>query len=355
MLRIAQIAPLYESVPPRLYGGTERVVSYLTEELVRRGHEVTLYASGDSLTSAELRPVCPRALRLCRRDLSDPVAQHYFLVELVAREAHRFDVLHFHLDYFPFSTIRRERLPALTTLHGRLDIPDLFPVFREFADMRLVSISKSQREPMGWANWIANVHHGLPEQLYQPGNGRGSYLAFVGRISPEKRLDRAVEIATCAQMQLKIAAKIDRNDQEYFESTIRPLLRNRWVEFIGEIGEAEKCDLLGNAAALLFPIDWPEPFGLVMVEAMACGTPVIAFRNGSVSEIVEDGVTGFVVDTIQEAVRAVERIGDIDRRGCRLAFEEHFSARRMCDDYLQVYRQVTEESREDDLQIPLTA
>jgi glycosyltransferase involved in cell wall biosynthesis len=354
MLKIAQIAPLYESVPPRLYGGTERVVSYLTEELVRRGHEVTLYASGDSLTSAALRATCPRALRLSSGRLSDPIAQHYFLVELVAREARRFDVLHFHLDYFPFSMIRRERLPALTTMHGRLDIPDLYPVFREFREMRLVSISKSQRQPMQWANWIGTIHHGLPEELYQAGQGRGGYLAFVGRISPEKGLDRAVEIAARAGMKLKVAAKVDRSDQEYFDTTIRPLLRRESVEYIGEIGEAEKQELMGNAAGLLFPINWPEPFGLVMIEALACGTPVIAFRNGSVPEIVEDGAAGFVVKTIEEAVRAVERLGGIDRNRCRRTFEDRFSARRMCEQYLHVYQQTARIRMENELQIPMS-
>ena len=338
-MRIAQVSPLLESVPPQLYGGTERIVSYLTEELVRQGHEVTLFASGDSLTSARLRPMCDRALRLSE-SLADPVAHHILLLERVMREAHNFDVMHFHLDYLPFSLIRHHAIPAVTTLHGRLDASCLPPLFREYCDMRLVSISDAQRKPMPWAGWAATVHHGIPEDLYKQGNGDGGYLAFLGRISPEKRVDRAIEISRRVGMPLRVAAKIDGADKTYFEENIRTLLEDANVDFIGEIGEGEKNELLGNARALLFPIDWPEPFGLVMIEAMACGTPVIAFRGGSVEEIIEDGVTGFIVSDIEEAVKAVSSLDAIDRSVCRARFEQRFSVSRMCRDYVSTYRRV---------------
>jgi glycosyltransferase involved in cell wall biosynthesis len=336
-MKIAQVAPLYESVPPKLYGGTERVVSYLTEELVNRGHDVTLYASGDSRTSAELRSVCDRALRLEGGKLLSPLAHHLNLIEVVAQEAEEFDVVHFHLDYLPFSQIRRLEIPAVTTLHGRLDIPDLYPLFREFDDMSLISISDAQRAPMQWASWLTTVHHGLPEDLHVATEEPGQYLAFLGRIAQEKRPDRAIEIAQRARMPLRVAAKIDAADQEYYEKEIKHLLSGTDVEFIGEIDETDKTEFLGNAAALLFPIDWPEPFGLVMIEAMACGTPVIAFRGGSVAEIIDEGVTGFVVQSIDEAVEAVKKLPEIDRGECRLRFEERFSARRMCKDYIAAY------------------
>jgi glycosyltransferase involved in cell wall biosynthesis len=336
-MKIAQVAPLYESVPPRLYGGTERVVSFLTEELVNMGHDVTLYASGDSRTSARLRSVCERALRLEGGKLLAPLAHHLNLIETVAQEADEFDVVHFHLDYLSFSQVRRLEIPAITTLHGRLDIPDLYPLFREFDDMRLISISDAQRAPMPWASWLATVHHGLPEDLHSWNEEPGKYLAFLGRISPEKRVDRAIEIAKAVGMPLRVAAKVDPADQEYFDKEVRHLLSGTDVEFIGEIGDQDKTEFLGNAFALLFPIDWPEPFGLVMIEAMACGTPVIAFRGGSVAEIVDEGVTGFVVESIEEAAEAVQRIPSIDRRECRAAFERRFSARRMCEDYLKAY------------------
>lgn len=342
-MKIAQVAPLYESVPPRLYGGTERVVSYLTEELVRQGHEVTLFASGDSSTSAELRPMCPQALRLQGGTLTSPLAHHLLLVEKVAREAEDYDVVHFHLDYLPFAQIRNQEMDALATLHGRLDIPDLYPLFREFDDVRLVSISKAQRSFMPWASWMATVHHGLPEDLYSPTEAPGRYLAFLGRISPEKRLDRAIQIAVRAEMPLRVAAKIDPADLAYFEH-IRPLLNHPLVEFLGEIGEHEKEEFLGNAAALLFPIDWPEPFGLVMIESMACGTPVIAFRGGSVCEILEDGLTGFLVGNLEEAVAAAGRVSAISRKNCRAVFERRFSARRMSEDYVRLYEEIAEES-----------
>jgi glycosyltransferase involved in cell wall biosynthesis len=336
-MRIAQVAPLYECVPPKLYGGTERVVSYLTEELVNMGHDVTLYASGDSQTTAQLRSVCDRALRLAGGKLLSPLAHHLNLIETVAQDADEFDIIHFHLDYLPFSLIRRLEIPAVTTLHGRLDIPDLFPLFREFDDMRLISISDAQRAPMPWANWLRTVHHGLPDDLHQAKETSGQYLAFLGRIASEKRVDRAIEIARRVEMPLRIAAKIDAADCEYYEREIRHLLSSSDVKFVGEICEDDKTDFLGNAAALLFPIDWPEPFGLVMIEAMACGTPVIAFRGGSVEEVINEGVTGFVVDSIDEAVEAVQRLPEIDRTGCRRRFEQRFSARRMCEDYLAAY------------------
>ena len=336
-MKIAQVAPLHESVPPKLYGGTERVVSYITEELVKQGHEVTLYASGDSQTSARLRSVCERALRLDGGKLLAPLAHHLNLIETVAQEADEFDVVHFHLDYLPFSQIRRLEIPAVTTLHGRLDIPDLYPLFREFNDMRLISISNAQRAPMPWASWLATVHHGIPEDLHQPRFAPGEYLAFLGRISPEKRVDRAIEIARLAGMPLRVAAKIDEADRNYFETEISDLLADSEVEFVGEIGEQDKTDFLGNAAALLFPIDWPEPFGLVMIESMACGTPVVAFRGGSVAEIIDEGVTGFIVESIQDAIEAVKKIPSIDRRACRQRFQERFTSRRMCEQYLTAY------------------
>lgn len=336
-MRIAQVAPLYESVPPRLYGGTERVVSYLTEECVRQGHDVTLFASGDSLTRAELRAACPQALRLEGKRIIDPLAYHIKMLETVAQEAESFDIVHFHVDYLHFPFTRRQKICSVTTMHGRLDIPDVHPVYREFSDMPLVSISDAQREPMPWANWIATVHHGLPEDLYRLHEAPGKYLAFLGRISPEKRVDRAIEIARRAGIPLKIAAKVDAADKDYFETHIRGLLTDPIVEYVGEIGEGEKQEFLGNARALLFPIDWPEPFGLVMVEAMACGTPVIAFRRGSVPEIIDEGVSGYIVEDVGEAVKAVECAGALDRRICRGAFEERFSAARMCRDYVAAY------------------
>jgi glycosyltransferase involved in cell wall biosynthesis len=337
-VRIAQVAPLYESVPPVLYGGTERVVSFLTEELVKRGHDVTLFASGDSVTSARLVPCAPRALRLSR--CLDPFAHHILMLECVAQQIHHFDIVHFHIDYLHFPISRRHRAPHLTTLHGRLDLPDLQPLYREFDDVPLVSISDAQRGPLPWANWQATIYHGLPADLHRFHEKPGDYFAFLGRISPEKRVDRAIEIAKRARTRLKIAAKVDRSDLEYFEAEIQPLLDHPLVDFIGEVGGAEKEEFLGNARALLFPIDWPEPFGLVMIESMACGTPVIAYRRGSVPEIVDDGLTGFIVDGIDDAVRAAERISEISREACRRTFERRFSVSRMTDDYLEVYRRV---------------
>ncbi|WP_263419878.1 glycosyltransferase family 4 protein [Terriglobus albidus] len=339
-MRIAQVAPLYESVPPKLYGGTERVVSYLTEELVRQGHDVTLFASADSETKADLRRICERALRLQGKTIIDPIAHHMRMVEIVAQEASEFDIVHFHIDYLHFPVARRQWLSALTTLHGHLDIPDIHPLFREFPDMNLVSISDAQRKPMKWANWVGTVHHGIPENLYTAKEQQGKYLAFLGRISPEKRVDRAIEVAKRVGMPIKIAAKIDLADREYFETKIRHLIDDPLVEFIGEIGEHEKNEFLGNAYALLFLIDWEEPFGLVMTEAMACGTPVIAWRRGSVPEIIDREVTGQIVESLDEAVRAVEEAGAMDRRLIRHVFEERFSAARMARDYVNIYRKI---------------
>jgi len=338
-MRIAQVAPLFESVPPKTYGGTERVVSYLTEELVKMGHEVTLFASGDSVTSARLAAGTPESLRLSTNCV-DQLAPHIHMLEDVYAEKDNFDVLHFHLDYLHFPSSRREQVVNMTTLHGRLDIPDLAPVYRTFHDMPVVSISLSQRKPLSWANWIGNVYHGLPQNLYTPQTCHGKYLAFLGRISPEKRVDRAIEIAKLSGIPLKIAAKVDRADQEYYDAHIKPLLDHSLVEYIGEIGYPEKNDFLRDALALVFPIDWPEPFGLVMIEAMACGTPVIAYPRGSVPEVIDEGVTGYMVANAQEAARATERISKIDRRRCRARFEQRFSARRMATDYLALYERL---------------
>ncbi|HEX4996758.1 MAG TPA: glycosyltransferase family 4 protein [Terriglobia bacterium] len=348
-MHIAQVAPLYESVPPRLYGGTERVVCYITEELVRQGHDVTLFASGDSVTTGRLVPACRSALRLDTHCV-DRLAAHYLMLEKVLRAAPLFDVIHYHVDYLHFSLSRRCATPHVTTLHGRLDTPELGPLFREFSEIPLVSVSSSQRAPLAEANWQGTVHHGLPLDLLPLDDGKGGYLAFLGRISPEKRLDRAIEIARRAGMRLKIAAKVDAVDQTYFDNEIDPLIRQPHVEFIGEIGECAKAEFLGKARALLFPIDWPEPFGLVMIESLSCGTPVVAFRGGSVEELIEDGVTGFVVDGMDSAVRAVKRIGEIDRRRCRAVFEDRFSARRMAADYLAIYDRVCRPAR---LSMPL--
>jgi glycosyltransferase involved in cell wall biosynthesis len=336
-MKIAQIAPLIESVPPKLYGGTERVVSYLTEELVRQGHEVTLFASGDSSTSANLVPCSECALRL-NPLIQDALPYHVAMLEQVRRRVSEFDVLHFHIDYFHFPLLRELALPSITTLHGRLDLPDLPHVYREFPDTPLVSISDNQRLPLRQAGFIATVYHGLPLNLYSyapaPANG---YLAFLGRICPEKRPDRAIEIARRVGIELKIAAKVDKVDQEYFENVIRPLLDDPLVEFVGEISDREKNEFLAGAQAVLFPIDWPEPFGIVLIEAMACGTPIIAWRCGSVPEVIEDGVTGFIVDNIDEAVRAIPDTATVDRMKVRQRFEERFSVERMAHNYLAVY------------------
>ncbi|MGB7438795.1 MAG: glycosyltransferase family 4 protein [Candidatus Acidiferrum sp.] len=342
-MRIAQVAPLYESVPPKLYGGTERVVSYLTEELVRLGHEVTLFASGDSVTSARLETGCKKALRLTRACI-DPLAHHTVMLDKVLSVADRFDVLHFHTDYAHFPATRGLQLPTVTTLHGRLDLPDLATLYEHFDREPLVSISQSQRQPLGRVNWVGNVYHGLPVNSYRPEPRHDGYLAFLGRISPEKRPDRAIRIAVQAGKKLKIAAKVDDVDRQYFETQIKPLLDQPGVEFLGEINEGQKNEFLGRAYAYLFPIDWPEPFGLTMIEAMACGTPTIAFRCGSVPELIDDGVTGFIVESEEEAVKAVNRVDNLSRARCRATFERRFTSYRMAKDYLSIYRALTEHS-----------
>ncbi len=345
-MRIAQVAPLYESCPPKLYGGTERVVSYLTEELVRQGHEVTLFASGDSRTEATLVAGCERALRL-NPECKDPLAHHLVMLHRLERRADDFDIVHFHMDYLHFPLFADRRAKTLTTLHGRLDLPDLVPVMREFATMPLVSISNAQRTHLPWANWYRTVYHGLPENLYAPGCGDGGYLAFIGRICPERRADLAIEIAQRAGLPLTIAAKVDKADRSYYKSRIKPLLKNPVIEFIGEIGDSEKGAFLGDATALLFPIDWPEPFGLVLVEAMANATPVIAFGRGSVGEIIDDGVTGFIVDDIDEAVAAIPLARALDRSLIRRRFEERFSVGRMARDYLSLYGEILRQGAVD--------
>ena len=337
-MKIAQIAPLAESVPPRLYGGTERVVSYLTEELVRLGHDVTLFASGDSQTSARLVACAPRALRLDPR-VRDPLPHHLLMIERVRSRAHEFDVLHFHVEHVHLPLFRPFARKSVTTLHGRLDLPDLPALYQEFDDMPLVSISDAQRKPLPQANWVGTVYHGLPDAVcpFNPAP-RGPYLAFLGRVSPEKGIERAIEIARRAAQPLRIAAKIDQSEEGYWRSRIAPLLSGPLVHFLGEVNEEDKPALLGNATALLFPIDWPEPFGLAMIEAMSCGTPVIAWPNGSVPEIIEHGVTGFIVDSIEKAVAAVHEAPRLDRAQVRRRFDERFSASRMARDYLSVYR-----------------
>jgi glycosyltransferase involved in cell wall biosynthesis len=336
-MRIAQIAPLHEAVPPKLYGGTERVVSFLTEELVALGHDVSLFASGDSVTAAKLNAVWPRALRL-DPSVRDTVAPHMLLMEEIHRQAAEFDMLHFHMDYWSFSLFSRQKVPFVTTLHGRLDLPELQPVFNMFSRTPVISISDAQRRPLPQANFVATVLHGLPVNLLTPQPVKQEYLAFLGRIAPEKRPDRAIHIARAAGIPLKIAAKVDRADAEYFDTLIKPMLRDGGVEMVGEIGDSEKSDFLSGALGLLMPIDWPEPFGLVMIESMACGTPVIAFNRGSVPEIIEDGLTGFIVEDVTSAVAAVSRLSGLNRESIRRRFEQRFTARRMAEDYLHCYR-----------------
>jgi glycosyltransferase involved in cell wall biosynthesis len=337
-MKVAQIAPLFESVPPRLYGGTERVVSYLTEQLVKLGHQVTLFASADSVTSAELVGAVPRALRL-DPNVRDPIPHFMLMLDQVRERANEFDILHFHIDYLHFPLFRSTSAPILTTLHGRQDLPDHMEFYVRFADMPLVSISNAQRAPLAKANFVATVYHGLPLDLHKPTfRPHGGYLAFLGRISPEKGPDHAIAIARAAGMPLKVAAKVDKVDEGYFREVISPLLRGPGVEFIGEINERAKSAFLGEAAALLFPIDWPEPFGLVMIEAMACGTPVIAFDSGSVPEIIDDGLTGRIVSGVNEAVRVIPEVLAMSRRAIRERFEERFSSMRMANDYTALYR-----------------
>ena len=325
-MRIAQVAPLYESVPPKKYGGTERVVSWLTEELVQSGHDVTLFASGDSMTKAHLVPMCAESLRL-KADCRDAIAHHMVMVERVRQHKNDFDLIHFHIDYLHFPVSRCVKLPNLTTLHGRLDLDDLKPVYEQFYEMPVVSISNAQRRP-------------LNEPSYQP----GEYLAFLGRTSPEKGLEDAIAVAKLTGIPLKIAAKVDAVDREYFTQSIKPLLDHPLIEFLGEIGYGEKKDFLKNAMALMFPVKWPEPFGIAMIEAMACGTPVIAYARGSVPEVMRDGITGFVVGDLKCAAEAVARIDTVDRLGCRQYFEQHFTSKRMAADYLAIYERIAGEN-----------
>jgi glycosyltransferase involved in cell wall biosynthesis len=338
---IAQVSPLTEAIPPKLYGGTERVISWLTEELVALGHDVTLFASGDSQTSARLEAGWPTALRL-DGSIRDPNALHLTMLEKVRRQAWEFDVLHFHLDYYPFSLFSRQRTPFITTLHGRLDLPEHQLLFNAFDSVPLVSISDAQREPVPDAKWVRTIYHGLPERLLTPQPVRPSYLAFLGRISPEKGIDCAIRVAERAGLPLMIAAKVDKVDRDYFDEQIRPLLRLPGIEYVGEINDGNKSAFLSGAIGLLVPIAWPEPFGLVMIEAMACGTPVIAFNRGSVPEVVDVGLTGFVVDDEDGAVEAVARLPELPRNAIRRRFEQRFTARRMAQDYLAVYRSLME-------------
>ena len=339
-MKIAQIAPLAESVPPRMYGGTERIVSYLTEELVKLGHEVTLFASGDSITSGNLVSCATTALRL-DPSVKDIIPYYMLMLDRVRQHADEFDILHFHIDHFHFPVFRGLAEKTVTTLHGRQDLPDNRALYFGFNNFPLVSISEDQRRPIPHANYVETIYHGLPKDLLQPNYApKQGYLAFLGRIAPEKRPDRAIAIAQAAGMPLKIAAKIDRVDEAYFEETIEPLVRNPGVEFVGEINEQGKSEFLGNASGLLFPIDWPEPFGLVMIEAMACGTPVLAFNRGSAAEIIEPGITGLLVDTVEEANRVLPELLSLDRRRVRKRFEERFSATRMATDYTKLYRRL---------------
>jgi glycosyltransferase involved in cell wall biosynthesis len=340
-MKIAQVAPLFESVPPRAYGGTERVVSYLTEALVEMGHEVTLFASGDSVSSANLVSVVPRSLRL-DPNKPDPLVWHTIMMDKVMKSARSFDIIHFHTDVLQLPLVRECPTACVSTAHGRLDIADLKSLFSCFPSHPMVSISNSQRAPLPWLNWRATVHHGLPFGLYSLHPEPQDYFAFVGRISPEKRADRAIEIAKACGTPLRIAAKVDPADKDYFESTIEPLLDDPLVSYEGEIGDDAKDEFIGNARALLMPIDWPEPFGLVMIESMACGTPVIAYGCGSVPEILDHGVTGFIVKDQEEAIAAARNIAQIDRRRCRQVFEQRFAARVMARRYLDVYRELVE-------------
>lgn len=343
-MKIAQVSPLIESVPPQQYGGIERIVSYLTEELVAQGHEVTLFASGDSLTKAQLLPACKQALR--RDSFQDSLTQHLVMFEELYRRSPNFDIIHFHTGYLHFPMGRRLTVPHITTHHGRLDIPEMKLFDREFQDIPVASISKSQREPLPHANWQGTAYNGLPLDLYHYQSTPDDYLAFLGRVSPEKGIDQAIAIAKHTGRRLKIAAKIDPIDEQYFAEQIQPLLDDPDIEFLGEITDLQKQNFLGNAAALLFPISWPEPFGLVMIEAMACGTPVIAYRRGAVPEVMEHGVTGFIVYHLQEAIRAVGKLNNINRQTCRRNFEQYFSSQRMTNDYLQLYEQQIQQHKQ---------
>ena len=344
-MRIAQVSPLFEAVPPKLYGGTERVVYSLTEELVAMGHDVTLFASGDSTTSAKLAPMRDVALRL-DPTVRDWVASYYQMVELIYRRKDEFDVLHFHIDYFPLSLFGRQNVPYLTTVHGRLDVQEFVDVYGTFPDAPMVSISNSQRRPIPNLNWVRTILHGMPRNILTPQPVKRDYYAFLGRVSPEKGLDRAIRIVGAVGGKLKIAAKVDNADREYYETEIKPLLSQGHVEFIGEIDDSQKPAFLSGAKALVFPIDWPEPFGLVMIEAMACGTPVIAFNSGSVPEVIDDGLTGFIINgsdletRIDNAVKAIGRLGELDPAKVRAQFEKRWSSRRMAEDYVSLYEEL---------------
>ncbi|CAI4032820.1 hypothetical protein DNFV4_03250 [Nitrospira tepida] len=341
-MKIAQVAPLWESVPPQCYGGTERIVSYLTDELVRLGHDVTLFATADSVTAAKLDPVYPKALRLAK-DLSCREAPIFLQLEQAfGAKAEQFDLIHSHVDLMGFPFARRCRTPVVTTLHGRLDLPELLPIFEEFPEMPVVSISNAQRRPLGWVNWQDTVYHGLPPTLYDFHPQPGQYLAFLGRIAPEKRPDHAIAVAKAVGMPIRIAAKVDPSDRDYFTTKIEPLLDHPLVEYVGEINDAEKNDFLGDAYALLCPYDWPEPFGLVLIEALACGTPVLAYRRGSIPEVIEDRETGIICEDLSEMIRSVEGVERIDRRRCRDHFEARFTVQRMVRDYVTVYERLLE-------------
>ena len=345
-MKIAQIAPLYEAVPPKLYGGTERIVHYLTEELVNQGHEVTLFASGDSVTRATLIANVETGLRL-DDDCIDPIAHHIVQMQEVIERIKDFDIFHFHTDYLHFPFTAKLNIPCVTTLHGRLDLPDLQSVYNKFQNQNVISISYNQQKPLPQANWVGNVYHGLPRDLHSLGDGDGNYFAFVGRVSPEKGLDKAIEIAITTENHLKIAAKIDKADKTYYEDVIKPLLGHPLIEFIGEINESQKTDFIGKAKALLFPINWEEPFGMVMIEAMACGTPVIAFKCGSVPEVIDEGKSGFMVSTVKQAIEAVNKLPQLTRKGVRQVFDKRFTAERMANDYLDIYASVIEDCKNE--------
>jgi glycosyltransferase involved in cell wall biosynthesis len=342
-MRIAQVAPLVESVPPKLYGGTERVIAWLTEELIELGHDVTLFASGDSATSATLVPAWPRALRLGQPKV-DPAIAEAALLELVGRYAHRFDVIHCHTNWLHLPLLTRLGVPFLTTLHNRLDAPGLPDAVSRFPAARFISISNDQRTPLAGANWLGTIYHGLPADSLRPSISAGSYLAFLGRLTPDKGPETAIRLAHAAKMPLRIAAKVPRAERGYFKEQVEPLIDGKQIHIIGEVNERSKEDFLANASALLFPIDWPEPFGLVMIEAMACGTPVIAFRRGSVPEVVDYGVTGFIVEDEEEALQAIKRLPELDRSSVRAAFERRFTARRMAGEYVHHYGLLLENS-----------
>jgi glycosyltransferase involved in cell wall biosynthesis len=326
-----------------LYGGTERVVHYITEELVSRGYDVTLFASGDSISRAKLVSPTKIATRL-DKNCTDPQVNHFTMIEMVDKESQQFDIIHSHIDYLHFPVIRRSKSVYVSTIHGRLNLPELQSLYNEYRDINLVSISDSQRRPLPDANWRGTVYHGLPTGLYSYNSHGGKYLSFVGRVSPEKRVDRAIDIAIQTGIPIRIAAKIDNADRDYFEAKIKHLLEHPLVEFLGEVNDSEKGELLGNSMAMIYPIDWPEPFGLAMIEAMACGTPVVAFDNGSVKEVIDEGETGFIVNSVEEAVAQVKKIDSIDRLRCRQIFENRFSVNRMVDDYLSIYKLLILES-----------